>query len=110
MATSDATTVDKFALSKEAESVAWKRWTILVLLGLGAVIAFASRTNIPQAQLYKSFIQQFHLSKTDLGVVNSAFFWSYMVLQIPMGWIVDRYGTKIPYAISFVFWCLGSAA
>jgi MFS family permease len=110
MATSDATTVDKFALSKEAESSAWKRWTILILLGLGAVIAFASRTNIPQAQLDKSFIHQFHLSKTDLGVVNSVFFWSYMVLQIPMGWLVDRYGTKIPYAISFVFWCVGSAA
>jgi MFS transporter, ACS family, D-galactonate transporter len=33
-----------------------------------------------------------------------------MVLQIPMGWLVDRYGIKIPYAISFVFWCVGSAA
>ncbi len=33
-----------------------------------------------------------------------------MVLQIPMGWLVDRYGIKIPYAISFFFWCAGSAA
>jgi ACS family D-galactonate transporter-like MFS transporter len=109
MATSDAA-IDKINVSNETESVAWKRWSILVLLGLGAILAFASRTNLPQAQLDKSFITQFHLSKTDLGVLNSVFFWSYMVLQIPMGWIVDRYGYKIPYAISFVFWCLGSAA
>jgi MFS family permease len=108
MATTDAAALDKIEVSNE--NVAWRRWSILVLLGLGAVIAFASRTNIPQAQLDKSFIHQFHLSKTDLGVVNSAFFWSYMLLQIPMGWLVDRYGTKIPYAISFVFWCVGSAA
>jgi MFS family permease len=108
MATTDAAALDKIEVSNE--NVAWRRWSILVLLGIGAVIAFASRTNIPQAQLDKSFIHQFHLSKTDLGVVNSAFFWSYMLLQIPMGWLVDRYGTKIPYAISFVFWCVGSAA
>lgn len=105
-----AAAIDKSNVSEGTGSVAWKRWSILILLALGAVIAFASRTNIPQAQLDKSFINQFHLSKTDLGVVNSAFFWSYMFLQIPMGWIVDRYGTKIPYAISFVFWCVGSAA
>jgi MFS family permease len=108
MATTDAAALDKIEVSNE--NVAWRRWSILVLLGIGAVIAFASRTNIPQAQLDKSFIHQFHLSKTDLGVINSVFFWSYMVLQIPMGWIVDRYGTKVPYAISFVFWCVGSAA
>jgi ACS family D-galactonate transporter-like MFS transporter len=109
MATSDAT-IDKLHVSNETETVAWKRWSILILLGLGAILAFASRTNLPQAQLDKSFVMQFHLSKTDLGVLNSVFFWSYMVLQIPMGWLVDRYGYKVPYAISFVFWCLGSAA
>jgi MFS family permease len=107
---SSAAAVHKINVSNESESVAWKRWSILVLLGFGAILAFASRTNLPQAQLDKSFIAQFHLSKTDLGVLNSVFFWSYMVLQIPMGWFVDRYGYKIPYAISFVFWCLGSAA
>lgn len=32
-----------------------------------------------------------------------------MLLQIPAGWAVDRYGTKIPYAISFLVWCLASA-
>jgi MFS transporter, ACS family, D-galactonate transporter len=110
MATSETTAIDKIAVSNESETSSWKRWSILVLLGLGAIIAFASRTNLPQAQLDKSFVMQFHLSKTDLGVLNSVFFWSYMVLQIPMGWIVDRYGYKIPYAISFVFWSLGSAA
>ena len=106
MATS-AATLDK---TNETDSVSWKRWSILILLGIGAILAFASRTNLPQAQLDKSFLTQFHLSKTDLGVLNSVFFWSYMALQIPMGWIVDRYGYKIPYAISFIFWCMGSAA
>src|SRR5580658_10314185 len=108
MATTNASAINKLDQSHDTETVSWKRWSILVLLGLGAILAFASRTNLPQAQLDKSFILQFHLSKTDLGVLNSVFFWSYMALQIPMGWFVDRYGYKIHYAISFVFWCLGS--
>lgn len=105
-----AAAIDNSTVSTETESAAWKRWSILLLLGLGAVIAFASRTNIPQAQLDKSFISQFRLSNTDLGILNSVFFWSYAALQIPIGRMVDRYGSKIPYAIGFVVYCLGSAA
>jgi len=26
-----------------------------------------------------------------------------------MGWVVDRYGVKLPYAISFFVWCLAAA-
>lgn len=86
------------------------RWLILVLLAVGAIIAFISRTNIASALTVPAFIKQFHLSDIDRGTLNSAFFWSYAALQIPMGWIVDRYGVKLPYAISFVVWCLASAA
>jgi ACS family D-galactonate transporter-like MFS transporter len=28
---------------------------------------------------------------------------------MPMGWIVDRYGVKWPYAICFFLWCLATA-
>jgi MFS family permease len=87
-----------------------QRWIILVLLAIGAIIAFCDRTNISAALAYKPFIEYFHLSDIDRGVLNSAFFWSYMALQIPTGWLVDRYGVKIPYAVSFVIWCLSSAA
>jgi MFS family permease len=86
------------------------RWGILVLLAIGAVIAFVSRTNLASALTVPAFVGQFGLTDLDRGTVNSAFFWSYAVLQIPMGWIVDRYGVKIPYAICFLTWCLASAA
>ena len=86
-----------------------KRWAVLILLAVGAIIAYCDRTNISAALAYKPFVQHFHLSDVDRGLLNSAFFWSYMVLQIPAGWVVDRYGAKIPYAISFLVWCLSSA-
>jgi MFS transporter, ACS family, D-galactonate transporter len=87
-----------------------KRWIIIGLLSVGVIIAFISRTNLSSALAYKPFVQMFHLSNIDRGALNSAFFWSYAALQIPAGWIVDRCGVKKPYAISFVVWCLASAA
>lgn len=96
--------------SKAAKTVDPKRWIMLSLLGLGAIIAFVSRTNISAALAVPDFIRTFHLSDIARGTLNSAFFWSYAALQIPTGWLVDRYGVKLPYAISFVIWCLASAA
>lgn len=85
------------------------RWAIILLLGVGVIIGFISRTNLSSALAYKPFVQMFHLSNLDRGSLNSAFFWSYAALQIPMGLLVDRYGVKKPYAISFIIWCAASA-
>jgi MFS transporter, ACS family, D-galactonate transporter len=98
------------SVTAEAEKPSSTRWAILALLAVGAVIAFVSRTNVASALTIPAFIEQFGLADIDRGTVNSAFFWSYAVMQIPMGWVVDRYGVKIPYAICFLTWCLASAA
>ena len=46
-----------------------------------------------------------------IGVLlNSAFFWTYALLQIPAGWLIDRYGASIPYACGFLFLGIVSAA
>jgi MFS family permease len=67
------------------------------------------RSNISVALVLPEFKTFFGLTDTDRGTLNSAFFWSYAFLQIPAGWLVDRYGVKIPYAIGFLFWSLVSA-
>ena len=86
-----------------------RRWVIAGLLSLGMIIAYVSRTNLSVVLAIPSFIKSFNLSDTDRGMLNSAFFWAYAALQIPAGWVVDRYGVKFPYAFSFVFWCMASA-
>ena len=86
------------------------RWFLLGLLAVGALIAFVDRTSISSALAVPSFKDHFHLTDIDRGWVNSAFFWSYAVMQVPMGWVVDRYGVKVPYTICFVLWCVASAA
>jgi ACS family D-galactonate transporter-like MFS transporter len=109
MVTSTSPAESQSIESKSVKAVDSKRWIIVALLSLGAIIAYVSRTNISAALAYQPFVQMFHLSDIDRGTLNSAFFWSYAALQIPTGWLVDRYGVKIPYAISLVVWCLASA-
>ncbi|MGP8246752.1 MAG: MFS transporter [Bryobacteraceae bacterium] len=86
------------------------RWVIVGVLSLGMIIAYVSRSALAVPLALPEFIRSFHLSITDRGVLNSAFFWTYAVLQIPAGWIVDRYGVKFPYFLGFTIWCLASAS
>lgn len=86
------------------------RWTIVGLLCAGMMIAYFDRVNLSVAIADHQFKSDFALSDRERGLLNSAFFWSYMLLQIPAGWIVDRYGTRTPYALGFLVWSLVSAA
>ncbi len=78
------------------------------ILSLGMIIAYMHRTNIPVALTVPDFKRLFQLTDADRGMLNSAFFWSYAFLQIPAGWLVDRFGVKYPYALGFLFWSIVS--
>ena len=110
MLTANSPAVSPSIESERTGAAGSQRWIILGLLSVGAIIAYCDRTNISAALAHRPFVEHFHLSDIDRGMLSSAFFWSYMVLQIPAGWWVDRYGVKIPYAFSFLIWCLSSAA
>jgi MFS family permease len=85
------------------------RAAIVGLLCLAVMVAYFDRVNLSVALADKDFRSFFQLSDPDRGLLNSAFFWSYVVMQIPAGWIIDRYGVKSPYAIGFLVWSLVSA-
>ena len=87
-----------------------RRWAIVVLLCLGMMIAYFDRVNMSMALALPEFVSFFNLTDSDRGALNSAFFWSYAFLQIPAGFVVDRFGVKLPYAFAFAFWSVISAA
>lgn len=84
-------------------------WTVLGLLTLGLLISFIDRTSLSSALADSHFVQEFALTSVDRGWLNSAFFWTYGLMQLPMGWLVDRYGVKWPYTVCFFLWCLATA-
>jgi sugar phosphate permease len=48
------------------------RWAVIVLLSLGMILAYASRSNLAVALAAPEFIRAFHLSDTERGLLNSA--------------------------------------
>ena len=87
-----------------------RRWVTVFLLAAGLVIAYVDRTNLSVALAASDFKQYFQLSDEQRGLLNSAFFWSYTLLQIPAGLVVDRFGVKRPITLALLFWCMVSAA
>jgi MFS transporter, ACS family, D-galactonate transporter len=80
---------------------------VLVLLGLSAFLSYIDRSNLsiaaPQLKI------ELGLSATQLGVLFSAFFWTYACLQIPAGWVVDRLEVKWVFASGFLIWSVATA-
>lgn len=82
------------------------RWFIAILLGIGIVINYLDRVNISVAA--KPLIAEYHLSNADLGIILSSFLWSYTILQIPVGTLLDKFGVKWLVRIGTILWSLAT--
>ena len=54
--------------------------------------------------------QEFGLTPADLGLLFSAFFWSYAILQVPVGIVLDRLGVTTVSRIGAFLWGIASGA
>ncbi|MFS2223890.1 MFS transporter [Pantoea sp. B65] len=80
------------------------RLTILLMLFVVTAINYMDRANLAVAG---SHIQgQFELSPTQLGLLFSMFTWFYAMSQIPVGYILDRVGSRILYGSAIVLWSI----
>jgi MFS family permease len=79
-----------------------RRWTIVALLFTASLINYFDRATISFALPLIS--KDLQLGPEAKGVLLSAFFWSYALMQIPMGVLADRVNLRWLYAISFTVW------
>jgi ACS family D-galactonate transporter-like MFS transporter len=80
---------------------------VLILLGLSVLINYVDRSNLSiAAPLIKD---ELGISASQLGTLLSAFFWTYALLQIPAGWLVDRFDVKWVFALGFFVWSAATA-
>jgi MFS family permease len=84
-----------------------RRWTMVILLWLAVLINYIDRGGL--SVIAVPLMKEFHLSPTATGTLLSSFFWSYSLMQIPAGYLIDRFGLKWTYAGAFVLWSAGSA-
>ena len=93
---------DETGLSSRASS---GRWTIVWLLFAASLINYLDRSSISLALPLLS--RDLGLGPESKGVLLSAFFWSYALMQIPVGWATDRVNLRWLYFAAFVLWSLG---
>jgi MFS transporter, ACS family, D-galactonate transporter len=84
------------------------RWVVVALLTVGVILAYTDRINLSTA--LPAIRTSFPLSPEASGILLSAFFWAYTILQTPAGWLVDRFGLKWPYTAGLLLWSAVSAA
>lgn len=79
-----------------------RRWTIVGLLFTASLINYFDRATISFALPVIS--EELHLSPIQKGKLLSAFFFSYALMQIPLGWCADRMNLRWLYAGAFALW------
>lgn len=80
---------------------------VLLLLALSVLLNYIDRSNLSiAAPLIKD---ELRISASQLGTLLSAFFWTYALLQVPAGWLVDRFDVKWVFALGFFIWSTATA-
>lgn len=88
------------------------RWRVVALLFFATTINYIDRQILG---MLKPFIgEDLHISEADYGYIVSAFQAAYAIGLLFVGVIIDKFGTKISYAVAVIIWslagCLHAAA
>lgn len=85
-----------------AKTVGKVRWRVVLWLLLGGIINYLDRANLSIAA--PEMMKELHLTNTDIGLMGSVFAWTYALMQLPSGWLLDRLGAKKVYAWAVALW------
>ena len=80
------------------------RYGILALIATATMINYLDRTLLSVAAPLMS--KDLDIGPAVMGLVLSAFSWTYALAQLPGGALLDRFGTRLTYAVSLVLWSI----
>jgi len=84
------------------------RFRVAGMLFVTVAINYLDRSNLSVASI--QLARDLRLDPVRLGIVFSAFGWTYAFFQIPGGWLVDRVGARALYAGICALWSLATLA
>src|SRR6185312_1752917 len=82
------------------------RFAVLAMLFVTVVINYLDRSNISVAA--PALSKDLNFDPKHLGWILSAFGWAYATLQVPGGWLVDRFRPRYLYALICALWSLAT--
>jgi MFS transporter, ACS family, D-galactonate transporter len=80
------------------------RWRMAGLFGVGVLVNYLDRVNLSVTA--KPIEAAFHLNAAEFGILLSSFLWSYTILQIPIGSLLDKVGVVWIQRIGNVLWTI----
>lgn len=78
------------------------RWIVFVSLFILVAVNYIDRAVISICM--PAIQEELHFSHAMVGVILSAFFWGYMFMQIPAGWLTDHFGPGKTILGSGILW------
>ncbi len=82
------------------------RWVVCALLFFATTINYIDRQIL--ALIKPILDEQLHWTNEQFGYTNAFFQLSYAVSLLIFGWFVDKFGTKIGYAVSIAAWSVAA--
>jgi MFS transporter, ACS family, D-galactonate transporter len=85
-----------------------RRWGIALLLGFGVLVNYFDRVNLSVSR--DALQDAFGISAVMFGYLSSAYNWTYALLQLPSGLLLDRFGVRRVGIVSTIIWSVASFA
>ncbi len=85
-----------------------RRWIIVAVLIAATTVNYIDRTML--GLLAPTLGKELGWSENDYGNIVTAFQAAYALGFLVMGWLIDRFGPKIGYAIAISIWTVGHMA
>jgi MFS transporter, ACS family, D-galactonate transporter len=83
-----------------------RRWIIACLLGLGVLVNYFDRVNLSVSQ--DALHAAFGVTTVQFGYLLGAYSWTYAMLQLPCGVLLDRFGVRLVGCVSTFLWSAAS--
>jgi MFS transporter, ACS family, D-galactonate transporter len=78
------------------------RWRIFLLILLIVAINYVDRASLSVAM--PTISKEFGIDAAAQGIILSSFFWTYALMQVPGGWLADRYRPRLIIAGATIVW------
>jgi len=91
-----------------SKAVTRLEWFVLILLVISVAINYVDRGNLSVTG--QALTKELDLKQHELGILLSAFFWTYAVCQLLAGWLIDRFNVLLVFAAGFAIWSLATVA
>jgi ACS family D-galactonate transporter-like MFS transporter len=82
------------------------RFGVLALITLATMLNYVDRSVMGVAQ--PAIAKELSITPEMMGLIFSAFSWTYALAQVPGGMLLDRLGSRLTYALSLGLWSLAT--